>query len=301
MIRIDAHGHVFVKPSSEFPRETGEAMPADREEPVETLLGHMEAQNIGQAMLVQAGGSAFACHAYLRHTLKSYPDRFLGIGLIPPEEWPTPEAYMDRMAESPGIIGFRLNSIGGPLDPFAPIDITNFDAFRIWRHAAERDYVLWLYVRARDAHLIAYMVDAFPQVRVVLNHLGICPGEGKFSWDEKGRPHIDTPAYNPAFHTTHRLSVYENVTLHLSGQYAFSREDYPYKDLAGWHRSLLGNFGATRLMWATDFPWIYDDPGYGKLCGIIKELIPDAKDHELDEIMGGTAKRFLRFPDRKGL
>lgn len=50
-------------------------------------------------------------------------------------------------------------------------------------------------------------------------------------------------------------------------------------------------------MWATDFPWIYEHPGYDKLTTIIETSIPDIQPHELEAIMGGTARRFLRFPD----
>ncbi len=297
MPRIDAHLHVFAKASSEFPRETNEIYPADREEPVEKLMIEMEAHQIDQAVLVQIGGTCIAHHAYLLHCLKTYSDRFLGIGLIPADT-PDPEAHMDELTDGTGIIGFRLSSIGGPKDPFAQVDIREFKTYRIWKYAAEKDYVLWLYPRAIDAHLIAYLVDAFPQVRVVLNHLGICPGKGKFSWDAKGRPHIETPSYNPALHTTYRLSRYENVAVHLSGQYAFSREAFPYRDLAGWHRSLLTSYGSKRLMWATDFPWILEDPGYGVLTNVFKELLPSLSENEYGDIMGGTAKRFLRFPER---
>lgn len=85
--------------------------------------------------------------------------------------------------------------------------------------------------------------------------------------------------------------------IHLSGQYAFSKEAYPYRDLAGWHRSLVGIYGAESLMWATDFPWIFNNPGYGKMARIIDELLPELSEHEHTQIMGGNAKRFLRFPD----
>ncbi len=72
---------------------------------------------------------------------------------------------------------------------------------------------------------------------------------------------------------------------------------YPYRDLARWHQRILDLFGAKRLMWATDFPWILEDPGYSQLTGILKVLLPDLLDNEYDDIMGGNAKRFLRFPD----
>ncbi|MBI2195194.1 MAG: amidohydrolase [Planctomycetes bacterium] len=291
---IDAHLHVFAKASSEFPRETADWLPAEREEPVEKLLSVMESHGVQHAVLVQIGGTAFEHHAYLRHCLKSYPDRFRGIGLVAPDSR-TPEADMDRLAEGGGIIGFRLFELGGHRDPFQPADVRAFKTYRIWKHAAEKDYVLWLYPRASESHQPPYLLEAFPQVRVVFNHLGVCPGKGKFELDEKGRPRIETPQYNPAFHTTYRLARYENVTVHLSGQYAFSREPYPYRNLAGWHRSLLRNYGSARLLWATDFPWILEDPGYGHLTEIVRELLPDLTDHEREDIMGRTAQKFLRF------
>lgn len=295
MKRIDAHLHVFAKATTEFPRQTDDLFPPEREEPVEKLLAEMEKHHVDQAMLVQMLGEDLEHHAYLRHCLATYPDRFLGIGLIPPQ-CQNPEDHMDRLAADGRIIGFRLGTLGGPPDPFAATDVRQFATYRIWQHAAERDYVMWLYLQAADAHLAAYMVDAFPQVRVVFNHLGVCPGVGKFSWDDKQRPHVDSPDFFTTMHTIHRLARYDNVAMHLSGQYAFSKEPFPYQDLEGVHRYLLYGFGPQRLMWATDAPWIYEEPGYGALLNVIGELLPDLSEADHAAIMGGTAQQFLRFP-----
>ena len=283
MARIDAHLHVFARASQQFPRESTELAPAEREESVEKFIDVMETHAIDQAMLVQIGGAQVEQHAYLQHCLKTYPDRFLGIGLIP-VDCPEPEQHMDQLAAG---VGFRLGALGGPRDPFAAVDVRELSTYRIWQHAAAKDYVLWLYLRAADAHLTAYLVEAFPQVRVVFNHLGICPGEGKFSVDEHGRPRVDTPSYNPSQHTVYRLARYENVPV------------LPYKDLLGWHRTLFNDFGPKRLMWATDAPWIYRQPGYAALTKVLDELLPDMTEADRADIMGGTARRFLRFPERK--
>ena len=296
MPRIDAHLHVFTKASSEFPREVSDIWPAEREEPVEKLLGEMEAHGIDQAVLVQMAGASMAHHRYLLHCLDTHPTRFLGIGLIP-EGHPNPAEHMAALAEGSGIIGFRLSTFGGPRDIFAKMDVTEFGAYPIWECAAERDYVLWLYPDAINAHLLPYLIQAFPQVRVVLNHLGMTPGKGKFRWDASGRPQIQVTGYNLAMHTTYRLARFENVAVHLSGQYAFSKAEYPYQDLAGWHRNLLTDFGPKRLMWGTDFPWIVEDPGYGQLTELVEKLLPGLPESALADIMGGTAKQFLRFPD----
>ena len=295
--RIDGHLHVFTKASSRFPREVDEVLPPDREEPAEKLLGEMEPYGVEQAVLVQIGGTRLEQHAYLRHCVETYPDRFLGIGLIPPD-CASPEAHMDRLTATEGIIGFRLSNLGGDAAQGSETDIEQIPAYRIWRHAAERDYVVWLYSRESDAPLVPRLVKAFPSVRVVLNHLGVCPTPETFSWDEKGRPRIETPMPPRTSEITLGLREYENVYAHISGQYAFSNEPWPYRDLAGWHRALLGAFGAERLIWATDFPWILEDPGYGPLTQVVDELLPGLGASERDAVMGGNAKRFLRFPDR---
>ena len=85
--------------------------------------------------------------------------------------------------------------------------------------------------------------------------------------------------------------------MHLSGQFACSTQPWRYRDLADWHRQLLRKFGAGRLMWASDFPWIVQDPGYGRLTTLLDELLPELTDAQRAQIMGGTAKRVLRFPD----
>ena len=293
---IDAHLHVFTKVSEEFPREVSVNTPAEREETVERLLGVMEENGVDQAVLTQIGGQGLEQHRYLQRCLGDYPERFRGIGLVPVDS-EAPEEQMDRLAENGRVVGFRLFEIGGPADPLAEMDVRTFKTYRIWKHAAEKDYVIWLYSNARDAHQIAFLVRAFPEVRVVFNHLMVCPGEGAFSHDEDGRPHIRTQIPPLSRYATLGLHEYPNVCVHLSGQYAFSQEDWPYEDLKAWHERLLSRFGADRLMWATDFPWILKNPGYDKLVGVIDALLPDLSEEERADIMGGTAKRFLRFPD----
>lgn len=304
-MRVDAHVHVFVAPSERFPRLTPPQMPATRQAPVEDLLRRMDANAIDRTVLVQTGGSQFEHHAYLLDCLARFPDRFVGIGLIPDSG--DPAAHMDRLAAAGPIVGFRLNSLGGPADPLEPVDVTALGAYPIWRHAAAKDYVLWLYLRARDAHLVGHLLEAFPQVRTVFNHMMLCPGEGRFSWDELGRPRIDIEMPPQTRYSTLGLKLgrlrdntlnlfpYDNVRVHLSGQYAFSRAPYPYADLEEWHYCLYRALGPDRLMWASDYPWITTEPGYDQTVAVIDRLMPYLPSHERRQIMGHNAQTFLRL------
>ena len=210
---IDAHVHVLAKASREFPREVSDTMPADREESAEKLLGLMEAHGVERATLVQIGGTSLETHAYLQHCLRRYPDRFKGIGLVPDPR--RPEDHMDRLAEDGGIVGFRLHEIGGPLDPTAPMDVRTFTTYPFWKHAARKDYIVWLYPRAAEAHLTPWLLDAFPELTVVFNHLMICPAAGSMTTDEQGRPRMARSTFTNdqplTRHNTLGLAQFPNV------------------------------------------------------------------------------------------
>lgn len=296
MVKIDCHLHVLAKPSEEFPRDTSENYPADREETAEKLLGEMEANGIGQAILTQMAGSELRHHNYVRHCVDTYSDRFLGIGLIP-DGCDDPQDHMDRVVGDGQFIGFRLRHIGGPRDPLTQMDVCEYETYPIWKHAAERDYVLWLYLQHIDIYSVGYMIEAFPEVRVVFNHLGVSPGVGMFSWDEYQRPAVKNPNMYYLMHSIHRLSRFENVAMMFSGHYAFSNEPWPWRDFADVSQWLVKAFPG-RLMWASDFPWTNVEPGYDKMVALLHELVPDVSDEDYDLIMGGAAKRILRFPDR---
>ena len=209
--RIDAHVHVFARASRQFPREVSDQLPATREEPVEKLLEQMQANEISQAVLVQIGGASLEHHSYLRYCLEMYPRQFLGIGLIPTDEL-KPEEHMDRLATNGDVIGFRLSSIGGPADPLAPMDVRSFRTFPIWKHASERDYVIWLYPQAIDAHCLPFIIEAFPEVRVVFHHMLALPGKGSFSWIVRaGRESSSLPCLHP-----HVTPQWDYISLKMS-------------------------------------------------------------------------------------
>ena len=292
MVCIDAHLHVFAQRTLAFPRETNAILRPERAESAEKLLATLSKAGIEQAVLVQIGGTAYEQHAYLLDCLRRYPAHFQGIGLLPPK-LTNPALQMDRLAQG-GVIGFRLSDFAGATMADQPL--VEHPLYPIWQHAAVRDYVLWLYPRAADVPLIPRFLQEFPTVRVVLNHLGVTPMPEKFTWDEQDRPRVETPMPPPIAAVLEQIARHQQVVVTLSGQYAFSRQRFPYRDLAEWHVTLYRHFGADRLMWASDFPWILETPGYGALVGVLHDLLPGISERERAAIMGGTAQRVLRFP-----
>jgi len=54
-------------------------------------------------------------------------------------------------------------------------------------------------------------------------------------------------------------------------------------------------FGPERMLWASDFPWILEVPGYEEQLNLVEILLPDQTQKELNLIKGGNAERLFRF------
>lgn len=292
MVRIDAHLHVFAPVSPQFPREIDDVLAPDRDEGVEKFLSVMTEHGIDQAVLTQIGGTTIEQHAYLLDCLRRHPTRFQGVAVLP-LNLPDPVAQMAALADA-GVMGFRLLELGG--EEWANKPLRQHPLYPVWAYATERDLVIWFYPRLIDLPLIPQFLREFPNVRILVNHLGVTRGASSFYYDQTGRPRIKTSFPPPIHDHLPDLVAHKNLVVKLSGQYAFTQEEYPYRDLAAWHKTLYQNFGADRLVWASDFPWIAQLPGYGATLKLVDELLPWLDPQEREAILGGTAQRFLRFP-----
>jgi predicted TIM-barrel fold metal-dependent hydrolase len=52
-------------------------------------------------------------------------------------------------------------------------------------------------------------------------------------------------------------------------------------------------YGASRMLWASDYPWPAADPGYGRLLGLVDHTFPDLTEAERANILGGTCARLF--------
>jgi len=89
------------------------------------------------------------------------------------------------------------------------------------------------------------------------------------------------------------LAAYPHAHLMFSGQYALSQDEPPYRDLFEVTRRFASAFGAERMLWASDFPWTIDVPGYPALLRVLDRTLPDLTPAERAQIMGGTVTRLL--------
>lgn len=284
MDKVDVHVHVFAKLSEEFPREVGGLAPADKEGTAEELLREMDAAGIDRTVLIDMGGTRIEYHTYVTHCVNTWPDRFTATGLVDVND-PDPPARLRELVEATGIEGIRLGDLGDP-NAEKPEDLKVFGLFQC---AEELGTNINIYGRSTQISCVEMLAAAFPRVNISLDHLGVLPST-PLVVDDWGRPRFDDESLPPeTYPRILELASCPNVYIKVSGEYAFSKVPWPYEDMKPMVEQIYQAYGAARMMWCTDSPWILVEPGYQKLVDLLDHHLPSISTDEKDMIMGGTA------------
>jgi L-fuconolactonase len=284
MTVVDGHLHVFLRQSARYPRDTHVLFPPEREAPVELLLETMAAAGVDKAVLVPLSRH----DEYLRECLERHPGTFVGVGIDDPGGADRVGDFR-RRAETVPLQGLRMFALGD-LDVSDPEEL---DAFPLLAELAEGGYKLWYYPPPEELPMLGRVLARLPDLVVCLNHLGFC--QTGFEADERGRPRIPTELPPPTLAAMLELARFPGVHVMFSGEYAFSKQPYPYADLREVVRAVYDAFGAERMFRASDFPWILEDPGYTETLALTDVFLPDLSAEERAAIRGGTALRLFSF------
>jgi predicted TIM-barrel fold metal-dependent hydrolase len=285
---VDAHLHLFKALSDDYPRAVfGEMAPPEREELAARLLEAMDAAGVDRAVIC-----ALSEHdRYLDEVLAQHPGKFAGVAVHDFED-SDPLATLQRRIDA-GIEGVRFYGLEG--EPGAdPESLTVFPALAAMRDAGMK---AWFYGPADQVALLDGCLDLLPGLKVVLNHLGFLPNMHlELRVDEHRRPRFNMPLPPPGLEVVEALAAkHPSVHVHLSGHYAFSGAPYPYRDLQETTDRIYAAFGADRMLMASDWPWIREEPGYPETLGVIDQLLGGISAAERDMIRGGTAMSLFNF------
>ena len=285
---IDAHLHLFRAVSDDYPRGVYEVMAtAEREELAGGLLAQMEAAGVDKAIVIPLS----AHDHYLRDVLEEHPGRFAGVGVFDPAVADPVSDLMRRLDEL-DLQGLRVFRLG---DPVAQVE--TLPTFGLLEAMQEHGLKLWFYADPEQLAMLERILALLPDLDVVLNHLGFCPDiHAELRFDEHKRPRFENfPLPPPTLAAVEQLARHPRVYVHMSGQYAFSQQDYPHADLQPVIDAIYRIFGAGRMLWASDYPWIVPVPGYVEQLALVEQFLPDLSEPERAAICGGTAASLFRF------
>jgi len=261
---IDGHAHIWTLDPVAYPwQPTFGFVPTEEASP-EALLSAMDRLGVAWAVLVQP--SAYGNdHRFLLRAVERHPGRFVAVGLTDPAE-PGAVDGATQLVREDGCVGLRVNL---SLDLDRAASQADSDAW-----AGLESLGVPLCLRATPAHhdLARLILGRHPRLRVIVDHL------------ELPEPRNLVAAVDRLA----ELAAFDNCYLKVAGLARLSMEGPPYRDTWPLIRSAYGSFGASRLLWGSDYPAAEPQDLYAAAARAIMSM-PFLDGADRDRIMAGTS------------
>jgi L-fuconolactonase len=244
-------------------------------EPVETLLHHMDANEVDQAVLVQQGGQYD--NRYLIECMHRFPDRFYAVVLVDPKRADAGEQLRYWAEQGAHGVRLRVTDRSPGEDPLA-----------IWRQAAALNLSISCSGRAEGFvdGAFAQLVEAVPNATFVIEHMGgVVP------------PGSDAPPF-PLHRQIFDLARFPNVAIKFHGLGEICPKLQPFPQPFPYDRTYLElfdlayeAFGAERMLWGSDFPPVSGNEGYANALRWPQEHFAHLPAQEREFLFSKTARR----------
>ena len=270
---IDPHVHVWVHdPAFPWAKETKE--PPREDATPEMLLSLMAAHGVEKTVLVQVIHYRWD-NRYTAHVLHRYPDKFMAVCRVNPEDPAAPD-HLSYWTEEQGFRGVRLS----------PATDASGDWFTgplmepLFRRATQLGVPMLILTRPDRLPDLAHLLERLPDLDVVIDHMA------DFAL---GRPE--------ELQALLALARYPRVYVKISHTWGISQQSYPWHDTFDAVRRVYQTFGAQRLMWATDWPVCLRRARYGETLSVVRDEMTFINSEDREWVLGKTALRLWPFPE----
>ena len=277
-LTIDTHVHVVSSDKDRYPLNRQDLLIKNEDDAwftrsgmtAEQLLPMMAEAGVDGAVLVQLTSAYGDDNSYVADCAGRFPDSFTGLCMVDFRN-DTAADDVDRWNGAPNMRGVRL--FGDTQPPRAWLDDPRAEP--VWQRVRDLAAPLCVIMRGRQIERLRRMVERYPEVPVVLDHLGGSRAHGG-SINEGGEAFWE-------------LASFPNVYL------KFSTLNTLYAEAIGvetkeFFRRLVGTFGADRLMWGSDYPSSRGH-AYGDLLHQSRDHLSFLGPEDLSWLFGGTALR----------
>ena len=267
---IDSHVHVW-KHDPAFSFAPGAHPPAE-DASAEMLLDLMRANHVARTVLIQVIHYKWD-NRYLASVLKRYPHFFKGVCRVNPEDPAAPD-HLSRLTEEQGFHGVRLSPsathegdwIRGPLMP------------PLWRRCAQLKVPMTILTPVTRLPDLVPLIEQNPELTVVIDHMADSP--------------LDQPQQ---LNLLLALARYPKLFVKISHMWSLSKQPYPYPDAAAQVKRLYDTFGASRLMWGTDWPICLKDLTYAQAVALFRDHLGFLSPEDRSQILYKTVQRVWPF------
>jgi L-fuconolactonase len=245
-------------------------------EPVEVLLHQMNANGVEKATLVQVRGQFD--NRYIIECVRRFPSQFcavVGVDTGRPDALQALERWVGQ-----GAVGVRL----GPA-----VRSPGSDSLAIWRKADQLGIPVTAFGSSEEfaSREFERVLTELPSLPVIIEHLG------RIGRDE-------APPY-PTFQKILALARHPNTYMKIHGLGEICPRPIPFPEpmrfpnIPPFMELAYEAFGASRIMWGSDFPPVAGREGYRNALRWTMEHIPFRNDTDKEWIFGKTALSLFKF------
>ncbi len=270
---IDAHVHVWTPDTKQYP--LAEGISKDRMKPAsftpEELFAVCRPSGVSRVVLIQMSFYK-TDNSYMLDMMARYPGAFSGVAIID-ETGPNVRSTMKDLAGQ-GVRGFRLYANKENVAKWQDTP----GMLEMWGAAADMNLSMCLLANADALPGALDMCKRFPKTPVVIDHFARIGVSGEIN----------------AAELDHLLQFakFENVYVKTSAFYALGKKVAPYTDLGPMIKKLRDEFGANRLMWASDCPYqIQKEHTYDASIGLIRDRLDFLSDADKTWMLQKTAQK----------
>ena len=270
-LTVDAHIHVWTK-DPRFPWAPETTNPPETEATAEMLLALMQASGVQRTVIIQVIHYRWD-NRYLASVLKRYPRQFRGVARVNPEDPAAPD-HLSRLTVDDGFHGVRLSPAGtaagdwirGPLMP------------PLWRRCAQLKVPMTILTPVTRLPDLVPLMEQDPELTVVIDHMADSP--------------LDQPKQLDLLLA---LARYPKLFVKISHMWSLSKQPYLYPDAAAQVKRLHDTFGASRLMWGTDWPICLKDLTYAQAVALFRDHLDFLSPEDRKQILYKTVQRVWPF------
>ena len=271
---IDAHVHVWTPDTQGFPLAPGftkekDMVPASFTP--EELFAHCRPQGVSRVVLIQMSFYK-TDNRYMLEAIARHPGVFRGVAIV--DE--TKAGVCDTMKElaKNGVRGFRIYTDREKAEAWGDSDAMK----KMWSCAADAGLSMCLLANPDALPAVHRMCKAYPKTNVVIDHFARIGMKGAVQQGE-----LDD---------LRRLAEFPHTHVKTSAFYALGKKKAPYTDMAPLIRSLRDDYGASRLMWASDCPYqVQDGHTYADSIALIRGRLDFLSTEDKEWMLRKTAEK----------
>ena len=242
---IDIHPHIVSADTVRYPVAPlgGKRSEWSSHRPVdfEVLVAAMDEAGVDKAAIVHSSTTYGYDASYLADAIADHHDRFTGVFSVDVQAPDAVEKIQYWVGR--GLSGLRLFAAGSTVSAGQEW-IADPSTWPAWRYCSDHNIAVALSMRQEGLPFLIQVLDRFPDVKVVLDHLLHAPMN-------------DGPPYAAAA-PLWAMGAYPNVYMKLTTALIRRSTEAPATPDSYFHK-LLTTFGSARIAWGSNYPAVTGD------------------------------------------